>query len=156
MMKDTQDEDRSKEDKNKCRRYHKTGKLRLAVKRKNVDNGQRRKRLFSPLWFVLLSCVNMKDINVLLPGLRPMPIIRWIITPYCSRWIVFMTEPPKVLGPPTGILVRRTSDNHVDAYNHLTSLVFCINIIPPKSASSITQTLHHIEGKNKRKRITIT
>jgi hypothetical protein len=57
-----------------------------------------------------------------------------------------ITEPPKVLGPPTDALVLRTSDNHVDAHNHLTSSVFCINIIPPKSASPITQTLHHFGG----------
>jgi hypothetical protein len=28
------------------------------------------------------------------------------------------TEPPKVLGPPTDVLVLRTSDNPVDAHNH--------------------------------------
>ena len=49
-----------------------------------------------------------------------------------------VTEPPKLLGPPTDVLVLRTSDNHVDAHNHLTSSVFYINIIPPKSASPIT------------------
>jgi hypothetical protein len=65
-------------------------------------------------------------------------------------------EPPKVLGPPRDVLVLRTSDNHIDAHNHLTSSVFCIKIITPKSASPITQTLHHIGGKNKQKRITIT
>jgi hypothetical protein len=53
-----------------------------------------------------------------------------------------VTEPPKVLGPPTDVLVLRTSDNHVDAHNHSTSSVFCIVIISPKSASPITQTLH--------------
>ena len=57
-----------------------------------------------------------------------------------------VTEPPKVLDPPTDVLVLRASDNHVDAHNHLTSSVLCINIIPPKSASPITQTLHHIGG----------
>jgi hypothetical protein len=65
-------------------------------------------------------------------------------------------EPSKVLGPPIDVLVLRTLDNHVDAHNHLTSSVLCINILPPKSASPITQTLHHIGGKNKRERITIT
>jgi hypothetical protein len=34
-----------------------------------------------------------------------------------------VTEPPKVLGPPTVVLVLRTLDNPVDAHNHLTSLV---------------------------------
>jgi hypothetical protein len=53
-----------------------------------------------------------------------------------------VTEPPKVLGPPTDVLVLRTSDNHVDAHNHSTSSVFCIVIISSKSASPITHTLH--------------
>jgi hypothetical protein len=34
-----------------------------------------------------------------------------------------VTEPPKVLGPPTVVLVLRTLDIPVDAHNHLTSLV---------------------------------
>jgi hypothetical protein len=33
------------------------------------------------------------------------------------------TEPPKLLGPPTVVLVQRTLDNPVDAHNHLTSSV---------------------------------
>jgi hypothetical protein len=53
-----------------------------------------------------------------------------------------VAEPPKVLGAPTDVLVLRTSDNHVDAHNHSTSLVICIIIILPKSVSPITQTLH--------------
>jgi hypothetical protein len=69
--------------------------------------------------------------------------------------ILAVTEPPKVLGPSTDVLVLRTSDNHVGAHNHSTSSVLCILITSPKSASPITQILHHIEGKNKRKQITI-
>jgi hypothetical protein len=65
-------------------------------------------------------------------------------------------EPPKVLGPPTDVLVLRTSDNPVDAHNYLTSSVICIIIISPKSASPIKQKLHLIGEKNKRKRIMIT
>jgi hypothetical protein len=66
-----------------------------------------------------------------------------------------VAEPPKVLGPHTDVLVLRTSDNHVGARNHSTSSVLCILITLPKSVSPITQILHHIEGKNKRKQITI-
>jgi hypothetical protein len=65
-------------------------------------------------------------------------------------------KPPKVLGPPTDVLVLRTSDNHVDAPNHSTSSVLCILTTSPKSISPITEILHHIGGKNKRKQITIT
>jgi hypothetical protein len=43
-------------------------------------------------------------------------------------------EPPKVLGPPTEVLVLRTSDSHVGVHNHLVSSVVCISIISPKSA----------------------
>jgi hypothetical protein len=53
-----------------------------------------------------------------------------------------ITEPLKVLGPPTDVLVLKTSDSPVDAYNHSTSSVICIIIISPKSASPITKTLH--------------
>jgi hypothetical protein len=45
-----------------------------------------------------------------------------------------VTEPPKVLGPPTDVLVLRTSDSHAGAHNDSTCLVFCISIISPKSA----------------------
>ena len=34
-----------------------------------------------------------------------------------------VTEPPKLLGPPTVVLVQRTSDKPVDAPDHLTSSV---------------------------------
>jgi hypothetical protein len=34
-----------------------------------------------------------------------------------------MTEPPKSLGPPTVVLVQRTSDNLADAPDHSTSSV---------------------------------
>jgi hypothetical protein len=53
-----------------------------------------------------------------------------------------VTEPPKVLGPPTDVLVLRTSGSHAGVRNHLARLVICIFIISPKSASPITQTLH--------------
>jgi hypothetical protein len=66
-----------------------------------------------------------------------------------------VTEPSKVLGPPTDVLVLRTSDNHVGAHNHSTSSVLCILITSPKSASPIMQILHHIGGRIKRKQITI-
>jgi hypothetical protein len=49
----------------------------------------RRKRLSSPRQIVLKSIVNMKGINVISHRLRPVPINRWTIPPYCSRWLVF-------------------------------------------------------------------
>jgi hypothetical protein len=38
-----------------------------------------------------------------------------------------VTEPPKVLGPPTVVLVLRTLDNLVDANNHSTSSVLYLH-----------------------------
>jgi hypothetical protein len=35
----------------------------------------------------------------------------------------YVTEPPKLLGPPTIVLVQQTLNNPVDAHNHLTSSV---------------------------------
>jgi hypothetical protein len=66
-----------------------------------------------------------------------------------------MTEPPKLLGPPTVVLVQHTLDNPVDARNHSTSSV-SVSLSFPKSVSPITQILQHIGRMNERKRITIT
>jgi hypothetical protein len=46
-----------------------------------------------------------------------------------------VTEPPKVLGPPTVVLVLRTLDNPVDARNHSTNSV-------PVSSSFCPRALH--------------
>jgi hypothetical protein len=61
-------------------------------------------------------------------------------------------KPPKSLGPPTVVLVQRTSDNPVDAPDHLTSSV-SVFFTFPKSVSPVTQILQHIGGMNKRKQL---
>jgi hypothetical protein len=61
-------------------------------------------------------------------------------------------EPPKLLGPPTVVLVQRTSDNPVDAPDHLISSVSEFFTFP-KSVSPITQILQHVGGKNMRKQL---
>jgi hypothetical protein len=48
------------------------------------------KRLSSPHWVVHKSIVNMKGMNVNLHRLRPVPINRWTVPLYCSRWLVFI------------------------------------------------------------------
>jgi hypothetical protein len=48
-----------------------------------------------------------------------------------------VTEPPKTLGPPTVVLVHRTSDNPAGAPDHLTSLVIVFFTLP-KSVSPVT------------------
>jgi hypothetical protein len=45
-----------------------------------------------------------------------------------------VTEPPRVLGPPTDVLVLRTLNSHEGVHNDSTSSVICISIISPKSA----------------------
>jgi hypothetical protein len=54
-----------------------------------------------------------------------------------------VTEPPKSLGPPTVVIVQRTSDNPTGAPDHLTSLVSEF-LTFPKSVSPVTQTLQYI------------
>jgi hypothetical protein len=39
-----------------------------------------------------------------------------------------VTEPPKVLGPPTDVLVLRISDSHEGAHNDSAGPVICIYI----------------------------
>jgi hypothetical protein len=61
-----------------------------------------------------------------------------------------MTEPSKLLGPPTVVLVHRTSDNPVDAPDHLISSVSEFFTLP-QSVSPVTQILQHIGGTSMRK-----
>jgi hypothetical protein len=63
-----------------------------------------------------------------------------------------VTEPPKSLGPPTVVLVQRTSDNPAGAPNYLTSSVSAFFTFP-KSVSPVTHTLQHIEGTKMRKQL---
>jgi hypothetical protein len=44
-----------------------------------------------------------------------------------------VTEPSKVLGPLTDVLVLKTSDSHAGAHNDSTGPVICISITSPKS-----------------------
>jgi hypothetical protein len=55
-----------------------------------------------------------------------------------------VTEPPKILGPPTDVLVLRTSESHAGAINGSAGPITCISITSPKSAYPITQTSHTI------------
>jgi hypothetical protein len=87
-------------------------------------------------------------VNEVVGGIYSLPTTssRWLISAGDGRTgqsgAPPVMEPAKELGPPTDVLVLRTSDNHVDAHNHSTSSVIGIIIISPKSASPITQTLH--------------
>jgi hypothetical protein len=45
------------------------------------------KRLFRPRWITIESLANVKGMGVILHGLRLVPINRWTVLPYCSRWL---------------------------------------------------------------------
>jgi hypothetical protein len=47
--------------------------------------------------------------------------------------IEVVTEPPKILGPPTVVLVLRTLGNPVDAHNHSTSSVTVSSSFRPRA-----------------------
>ena len=63
-----------------------------------------------------------------------------------------VTEPLKSLGPPTVVLVQRTSENPVGAPDHLTSSVSEF-LTFPKSVSPVTQTLQFIGDTEMRKQL---
>jgi hypothetical protein len=62
---------------------------------------------------------------------------------------IIVTEPPKILGPPTNVLVLRILDNHASALNGSAGPITCITITSPKNAYPITQTLQTIRVKRK-------
>jgi hypothetical protein len=45
------------------------------------------KRLFRSWWITLESLANVKAMDVISHGLRPVPINRWTVLSYCSRWL---------------------------------------------------------------------
>jgi hypothetical protein len=48
-------------------------------------------------------------------------------------YFVSVMEPPKLLGPPTVVLVQRTLDNPIDAHNHLTSSAIVSSFSRPRA-----------------------
>jgi hypothetical protein len=46
------------------------------------------KRLSSPHRFIYKSIINVKGMNLISHRLRPVPINRWTVPPYCPCWIV--------------------------------------------------------------------
>jgi hypothetical protein len=51
-----------------------------------------------------------------------------------TLYVCIVTEPLKVLGPPTDVFILRTSDSHAGVHNDSISSVICTIIISPKSA----------------------
>ena len=48
------------------------------------------KRLSSPHRFIYKSIINVKGMNVISHRLYPVPINRWTVPPYSSRWLVLV------------------------------------------------------------------
>jgi hypothetical protein len=67
------------------------------------------------------------------PGRRPAPLPEPSRIPLASPTpetaATSVTEPPKLLGPPTVVLVQWTLDNHVDAHNYSTSSIY-VSLFP--------------------------
>jgi hypothetical protein len=61
--------------------------------------------------------------------------------------VLAVIEPPKVLVPPTVVLVLRTLDNPVDAHNHVTSSVLYLHHSAQERFTRHADILHHIRGK---------
>jgi hypothetical protein len=57
--------------------------------------------------------------------------------------IPVVMEPPKILGPPTAVLVPRTLDSHANAPNSLTGPSSCIFSISQERSSHITNITQH-------------
>jgi hypothetical protein len=72
----------------------------------------------------------------------------WLVCLYTTSFR-YVTEPSMILGPPTYVLVLRTSDSHGGALNGSAGLVICISITSPKSTYPITHTLHTIRVSGK-------
>jgi hypothetical protein len=66
--------------------------------------------------------------------------------------VAIVTEPPKSLGPPTVVLVQRTSDNPVGAPESLDKFGMSFFTFP-KSVLPVTQTLQNIGDIEMRKRL---
>jgi hypothetical protein len=67
--------------------------------------------------------------------------------------VALVTEPSKSLGPPTVVLVLRTSDNPVGTPESLNKFGIRLFLPFPKSVSPVTQTLQIIGDTNMRKRL---
>jgi hypothetical protein len=66
-------------------RSYAQGRFGLITKKRTDLKG---KRLFSPHRFVYKSIINVKSMDVISHRLYSMPINRWTVPPYCSRWLV--------------------------------------------------------------------
>jgi hypothetical protein len=69
------------------RRSYAQGSFDITAKKGTDLKG---KRLFRPRWTTLKSLANVKGMDVILHGVCPVPINRWTVPPYYSRWLVLI------------------------------------------------------------------
>jgi hypothetical protein len=63
-------------------------------------------------------------------------------------WVVTVTEPPKSLGPPTVVLVPRTSDNPVGAPESLDKFGICFSYLSQERFTHHADIADHRRYKN--------
>jgi hypothetical protein len=91
-------------------------------------------------WRILLSLPSFllrKQSKIIIPCMSLHNFIKDSAIHTLNGMILHVIEPPKSLGPPTVVLVHRTSDNPAGAPDHLTSLVIVFFTLP-KSVSPVT------------------
>jgi hypothetical protein len=57
--------------------------------------------------------------------------------------ILAVVEPPKVLGPPTDVLVLRTLDSQAGVHNDSARSVLCIHLIAQERLTHYADITHH-------------
>jgi hypothetical protein len=62
--------------------------------------------------------------------------------------LLTVTEPPKLLGPPTVVLVQRTSDNPVDAPELLEKFGICLSYLSQERFTRHTDITEHRRYRN--------
>jgi hypothetical protein len=85
---------------------------------------------------LVVSLLLLLLLLLLLPLLVLVPVTftrNWTFSNKVTRLTTPVTEPPKVLGPPTIVLVLRTLDDRVDAHNHSTSSVTISSSFRPRA-----------------------
>jgi hypothetical protein len=60
---------------------------KASVWRQKRGTDLKMKSQIRPRRIIIELLINVKGINVILHGLRPAPINRWTVSPYCSRWL---------------------------------------------------------------------
>ena len=67
--------------------HHEAMRRKASAWQQKRGTDLKRKRQIRPRRITIELLINVKGINVILHGLRPLPINRWTVLPYCSGWL---------------------------------------------------------------------